>query len=87
MSLTKEQVTELTRLNELFHRFEAKVDELNQEPEALVHQYMLSYVPMEDVDRAHLDELSNRRKELLASRQKPAIKQANKEGNIQLSFD
>ena len=81
MSLTKEQVIELNRLNELYHRFDAKVDELNQDAEVLVHKYMLNSFPMEDVNRAHLDALSERRKEILAGRQTPSVKQANRTGD------
>jgi len=87
MSLTNEQVKELNRLNDLYRRFDSKIDDAHKDEEELVHQFQMEEFPMVSEDRPQMGKLGEMRKELLADRKQDAFNTVRREGDEQLSLD
>jgi hypothetical protein len=66
MALTSEQQTELARLNQVFKPFENLLSVDDEQGELAVHKMMVDQFPMADMSREILDELADKRQEILA---------------------
>lgn len=66
MALTSEQQTELARLNQVFKPFENLLSVDDEQGELAVHKMMVDQFPMADLSREILDELADKRQEILA---------------------
>ena len=88
MSLTSEQVIELKRLNELFRRFEAIIDESFLDDEEIVHHFRPEGFLMVNAERAHLQRLADKRQALFARKNTTGpLQTIPAEGDIRISFD
>jgi hypothetical protein len=87
MSLTQEQEIQLLRLNEVFKKFESRVSDDPAAAELLVQQFMMEEFPMVNPDKAHLQKLSEMRKNLLPTNSSKPIQKMNDTGDFHLSFE
>jgi hypothetical protein len=87
MSLTQEQEIQLSKLNEVFKKFESRVSDDPASAELLVHQFMMEEFPMVNPDKAHLQKLSEMRKNLLPTNSSKPIQKMNDTGDFHLSFE
>jgi hypothetical protein len=76
--LTEEQQTELSRLNEVFKPFEALAKASDEEGELAVHDMMTEQFEMIHPDRESMNELGDRRIELLGKQRSTQKVYSNK---------
>lgn len=87
MSLTQEQEIQLSRLNEVFKKFESRVSDDPASAELLVQQFMMEDFPLVSPDKAHLQKLADMRKSLLSNNSSKPIQKMSDNGDFQLSFE
>jgi hypothetical protein len=87
--LTKEQQLDLNRLNEIYKKFEASSTESDLAGDVQVQQFMMEDFPFLVPDRAHMEKLSDIRKNLLQNKKNSnsPIQRLTDSENIQLSFE
>jgi len=76
--LTEEQQRELSRLNELFKPFESLAKASDEEGELAVHDMMTEQFEMVNPDRESMNELGDRRIELLEKQRSVQKEYSNK---------
>lgn len=87
MSLNQEQEKALQQLNKVFNRFETQAESTAEDPEQLVHQFMMEDFPLVSPDAKHMQKLSDMRKSLLKGNSSTPVKKPFESGDIQRSFE
>jgi hypothetical protein len=87
MSLTHEQEVQLSRLNEVFKKFESRLSDDPASAELLVQQFMMEDFPLVNPDKAHMQKLADMRKSLLSTNSSKPIQKLSDNGDFQLSFE
>lgn len=87
MSLTQEQEKALQQLNKVFRRFEAQAELTSDDPEQLVHQFMMEEFPLVSPDAEHMQKLSDMRKSLLGRKSATPVAKPTENGDLQRSFE
>lgn len=87
MSLTKEQEFELAKLNELFRKFESKLNDDPETSELLVQQFMMEEFPLVSPDKAHMQKLADMRRSLLGKNTSTPVQKISDSGDLQISFE
>ena len=87
MSLTQEQEVQLSRLNEVFRKFESRLTDDPALAELLVQQFMMEDFPLAGPNKAHMQKLADMRKNLLPGNTSKPIQKMSDNGDFQLSFE
>lgn len=81
MSLNQEQEKALQQLKKVFNRFEAQAESTAEDPEQLVHQFMMEDFPLFSPDAEHMQKLSDMRKSMLKGSSSTPVKKPLENGN------
>jgi hypothetical protein len=87
MSLTHEQEVQLSRLSEVFKKFESRLTDDPASAELLVQQFMMEDFPVVSPDKAHMQKLADMRKSLLSTNSSKPIQKLSDNGDFHLSFE